>query len=157
MTPPPNQNPKQSPARRGRWLRKFTFLLFLFGLVGAGGWRYRVTRPEYRLARGQDAIRAGDAEKVRDFADRLEAAGHADQAHLLRGEALLSLGSPGLALDQLNKVASEGPIRLRAAALSGRTAIGTRCTPSTAPRISTRSTPRRPAFFMRTVIRSPRE
>ena len=120
MTPPPNQNPKQPPARRGRWLRKFTFLLFLFGLEGAGGWRYRVTRLEYRLARGQDAIRAGDAEKVRDYADRLEAAGYTDQAHLLRGEALLSLGSPGMALDQLNKVASEGPIRLRAAALSGR-------------------------------------
>jgi tetratricopeptide (TPR) repeat protein len=107
-------------AGAGRWRRRITLLILVLGVLGAAGWRYRVTRPDYRLARGQDAIRAGDAQTVRDYAERLEAAGYPDHAHLLRGEALHAFGAPDLALAQFNKIRSEGPIRLRAAVLSGR-------------------------------------
>jgi tetratricopeptide (TPR) repeat protein len=117
MTPPQDEPP--IPAS-GRWRRRVTLLILILASLGAAGWRYRITRPEYRLARGQEAVRAGNAEAVRDYADRLEDAGYPDHAHLLRGEGLLAFGSPALALAQFNKIRSEGPIRLRAAALSGR-------------------------------------
>ena len=108
------------PAHTGRWIRRVTLLLLLLGLLAGVAWRYRITRPDYRLARGLDALRAKDTDRVRAYADRLEASGAADHAHLLRGEALLALGSPALALVEFNKIASEGSLRLRAAALSGR-------------------------------------
>ncbi|MCI0700150.1 MAG: tetratricopeptide repeat protein [Planctomycetia bacterium] len=117
MTLPQAQPPTP---REGRWRRRIVLLLLILGLLGAGAWRYRITRPEYRLARGQEAIRAKNTEQVRKYADKLEDSGYPDHAHLLRGEALLAFGSPGHALAQFNKIKSEGPIRLRAAALSGR-------------------------------------
>ena len=107
-------------ARAGR--RQLAVALSLLGLtlIAAGGWRYRVSRPDYRLARGEVAVRAGDTQAVRDLADRLEASGHADHAHLLRGEALQAFDAPDLALAEFNQVVTDGPIRLRAAGLSGR-------------------------------------
>src|SRR5688572_19422238 len=94
----------------GRLRRRIALLTLILTLLVAGAWRYRVTRTEYRFARGQDAIRAGDAEAVRYYADRLEAAGSPDHAHLLRGEALLNFGAPDKALAQFNKVRAEGPL-----------------------------------------------
>lgn len=108
------------PARRGRWFRRVRLLVLILAPLAALGWRYRITRPEYRLARGHEAMRANDHERVGQFADRLEASGHADLANLLRGEALLHLGSPKLALVQFNKIAADGPVRQRAAVLAGR-------------------------------------
>src|SRR4051812_39309620 len=105
MTPLPDQ----LGATAGRWRRRITLLLLTLGLLTAGGWRYRITRLDYRLARGQEAIRAGDSEAVRKYADRLESAGYADHAHLLRGEALLAFRAPAAALAQLSKIQSESP------------------------------------------------
>lgn len=117
--PPPPAEPPAAPPL-GPWPRRVTLLLVAVGLLAVGGWKYRTSRPDYRLARGQDAVRAGNAAAVRESADRLDAAGYADHAHLLRGDALLAFGSPALALAEFNKIQSAGPLRLRAAALSGR-------------------------------------
>ena len=68
----------------------------------------------------EEAVRAGDAEAVRAFADRLEAAGAPDHAHFLRGSALLHFGAPDRALGQFNQISTDGPLRVRAATLSGR-------------------------------------
>jgi tetratricopeptide (TPR) repeat protein len=108
------------PLRLAGRRRRISLLILLVCAVVAGGWRYRITRPDYRLARGQQAIRDHDAEAVRAYANRLESAGYPDHAHLLRGEALLEFGAPAEALVQFNKIRDEGAIRLRAAALSGR-------------------------------------
>src|SRR5437867_11611664 len=92
--PPPQPPPDPSSAGGGaspaelRLRRRVTLLILVLGALAAGGWRYRITRPDYRLARGEEAIRAGDAEAARGYADRLEAAGYPDHAPLLSGEAL---------------------------------------------------------------------
>ena len=117
MATPQDQPPAYG---EGRWRRRITLLILILGTLIGGGWRYRITRPDYRFARGQDAIRARNAEAVRAYAARLEAAGYPDHAYLLRGEALFAFGSPDRALEQLNLVQAEGPFRLQAAALSGR-------------------------------------
>lgn len=121
-------NPEPSPAgppappadAAARRVRRGVLVLFLLALVVGAGWRYRVSRTEYRFARGQEAIRAGDAETVRLYADRLAAAGASDHAFLLRGEALLQFGSHARALGQLSQVRQDGPLGLRAATLAGR-------------------------------------
>ena len=123
MTTPAHALPTPPVARPGRWRRRFTLVLFTLAAVAAVGWWYRVSRPEYRLARGRDAIRVGDEQSVRRYADRLEASGHADHAHLLRGEALHASGHPAEALVEFNRIESGGALRMRAAAMSGRCLI----------------------------------
>ena len=116
--PPPAETPPAPPL--GPWPRRAALLLVALGVLAVGGWKYRTSRPDYRLARGQEAVRAGNAAAVRESADRLDAAGYADHARLLRGDALLAFGSPALALDEFNKIRSTGPLRFRAATSSGR-------------------------------------
>lgn len=121
MPPPPDefvQPPPAAPSGRRR-LAAAVALLAVVVAAAAGG-RYRVTRPDYRLARGELAVRAGDARSAGGYADRLEASGHADHAHLLRGEALLAFDSPALALAEFNLIDPDSPLRLKAANLSGR-------------------------------------
>lgn len=101
-------------------MRRWLLVLFVAALVLGAGWRYRISRTEYRFARGQEAIRAGDAETVRLYADRLDDAGARDHAFLLRGEALFHFGAPARALGQLGQVRTDGPLGLRAATLTGR-------------------------------------
>lgn len=113
MTTP--SDPAARPTRH-----RIVALLFLATALAFGGWRYRVTRPDYRLSRGQEAVRTGDISRAAELADRLEAAGHTDSAALLRGETLLAAGEPARALAQFNRVNADGPVRVRAAALSGR-------------------------------------
>src|SRR5436309_2536092 len=92
-------------------------------LAAGAGWWYRTTRPAYRLQRGQAAARAGDYDRANAFADLLESAGHADEALLLRGEALLLQGEPTAALHQLNRIKGDGPPRTEGAVLAGRCLI----------------------------------
>jgi tetratricopeptide (TPR) repeat protein len=71
----------------------------------AGYWRYRVTRPEYRLRRGQAAVLQADLREAEQWAATLEAAGYPDYAHLLRGQMYFSaneLNSAILEYDQIN-------------------------------------------------------
>lgn len=88
----------------------------------AAMWRYHVTRPGYRLARGEEAIRARDWTGAEAEAARLEAAGYPDHAHLLRGVVLHARQQPALALAELNQLDDHAPmaIRLQALAVSGK-------------------------------------
>jgi tetratricopeptide (TPR) repeat protein len=94
--------------------------LLLVGGAIVGQWRYRVTRPDYRLARGQQAVQEFDWQTAEHLANRLEATGHPDHAHLLRGELLYVRKQPDRALAELNQIKDQGAIRLRAAAITGR-------------------------------------
>jgi tetratricopeptide (TPR) repeat protein len=119
---------------RKRRLVLLAGLLVLALLGGLGGWAYwATTRPDYRLRRGQEAARRGDFDRAEELADKLQAAGHADHAHLLRGECLYREAYPDRdggpsprpsplleqALAELSQVRDEGAIRLEAVALTG--------------------------------------
>jgi tetratricopeptide (TPR) repeat protein len=98
--------------------------LVLLGVVlvaaSAAGWWYHSARPEVRMSRGRDAIRRGDWDAVEAISDRLEASGETDRANLLRGEALAERKRWPQALQALNRILDEGPLRLQAAVTAGR-------------------------------------
>lgn len=94
--------------------------LFLVIAITVGAWRYRITRPDYRLARGQEAVANRQWKSAEHLADRLQATGHFDHEHLLRAELCFARKQYELALKECNQIRGEGAIRLRAAALSGR-------------------------------------
>jgi hypothetical protein len=76
-----------------RWLVGLAGLALVAGLVGAAAvWQYRVSRPAYRLRRGQEVLLRGDWNAAHERADRLEASGYPDHAHLLRGQIYLHQG-----------------------------------------------------------------
>lgn len=103
-----------------RW-RLWTLLaVAILVIASAVWWRYRVTRPEYRLARGEEAIGANDWEQVESVVEKLEAAGRADEAHLLRGKTYQARHRPDLALAQFDAIRENSPLHLRAAAQAGR-------------------------------------
>jgi predicted Zn-dependent protease len=111
--------PSSRRARRG-W---FVFTLIAVA-AAVGGWRwYQVTGPEYRFARGEEALRAKDWSAATHIIDQLEAAGATNHAAVLRGEYFLATGRPDLALSAYNQVTVDGPLRLQAAAGSGRSLI----------------------------------
>src|SRR5262249_2065723 len=83
-------------------------------------WWWRSTSgPDYLLRCGQKALNQGNAEQAERQALRLEAAGHADHAHLLRGEIAVKDGDFVKALAELNQIRDQGELRVEAAALSG--------------------------------------
>ena len=91
----------------------------LVAATAGGAWWYRSARPDDRWRRGQDALRAEDWSGVEDAARRLEDAGDADRACLLRGEALYRRGRYADAVAELNAVRDEGDLRVRAAVVQG--------------------------------------
>lgn len=111
-----------APPPPGRRARRGWFVLTGVLLVAAaiGAWRYRVTRPDYQLARGEDALRAENWADAARTIDRLEAAGAAEHAAVLRGEYFLATGRPDLALDAFTEIKRESPFHLRSAAKAGR-------------------------------------
>src|SRR5262245_66384686 len=79
------------------WRRRTAYVLLLFVVaMGAGALRYRVTRPDYRLNRGEAAVRAEDWDEAEDYARRLERSGYPDHAHLLRAQSFYSRKRPDL-------------------------------------------------------------
>jgi len=88
--------------------------------IPAAWWRRHITRPDYRFARGEDAVRAKDYPTAQAYADRLEAAGSPDHARLLRAEAFYAKSQPYQALKECNKIQADGDLKLRAAVLSGK-------------------------------------
>ncbi|MFO0799061.1 MAG: tetratricopeptide repeat protein [Gemmataceae bacterium] len=92
----------------------------MVAVAAAGGWRYRVTRPDYVLARGDEAVRSKDWATAARAIDRLEAAGAADHAAVLRGEYFLATDRPDLALGALSEIKRDSPFHLRSAAKVGR-------------------------------------
>lgn len=106
--------------RVGRWLKVAAGGVFLLAVAGgAAAWWHHTTQPEYRLRRGQDALRRGDLDRADKMALLLEADGAYDQAHLLRGEMLLRGRRYAEALAEFNQIRDQGDIRRAAAALSG--------------------------------------
>lgn len=121
--PPPAAATPDAPAagpprRLGRWLALAG--LALAAVVALAAWRYVTSRPDYRLRDGRRAIAAGDYDRAWQQAAALEAAGEADRAELLRGEALLARGEFALALDRFNRVRDDHALRVRAALHAGR-------------------------------------
>jgi tetratricopeptide (TPR) repeat protein len=90
-------------------------------LIGAGGlWGYRVTRPDYRLRQGQEAIRRGDTHQAIVLAERLQSSGHPDHAHLLRGQAYLHLRRINPAIREYNQIRPDNePILVEASLVYG--------------------------------------
>jgi hypothetical protein len=70
--------------------RKLVYLLSGLVAVGraaaAAGWYHVVTRADYQLRDGEEALERGDLQQAERSLRRLEADGHAAEAHLLRGE-----------------------------------------------------------------------
>src|SRR5438093_1116386 len=95
-----------------RWRRRGTIVLLVLMAVGTAGWRYRITRPNYRLARGEEAIQASDWEQVDGYIDKLEAAGRADEAHMLRGKLYFARHHPDRALAEFEAIRNTSPLHL---------------------------------------------
>lgn len=124
MDPGPVLTPTDRPSTGRRAVRPWLACSILAVVaLGIGGNWYRITRPEYRLARGEEAVRAGNWEAAEDYATRLESDGRLNYAHLLRGEAHQTQCQPDLALAEFNQITDDGPIRVRAAASSGKCLI----------------------------------
>jgi tetratricopeptide (TPR) repeat protein len=93
----------------------------VLGLAGAGGaWWYSTTRPEYRLRRGQEALRQGNADEAERLAVRLEADGYPDHAHLLRGEVFLRQLRIAQTVNEINQIREENEaIRIQGGIIFG--------------------------------------
>src|SRR5262245_2862898 len=118
---PPARTPFwRSIARVSRRKRNILVSFVIIAAVVTANWRYRITRPDYRFARGQAAIAKRDWKSSDVLATKLESTGYPDHAHLLRAEAFYARKEPELALQECNQIRDEGTIRLRAASLSGR-------------------------------------
>ena len=106
-----------NPFRSPKLLAAGVLALALAAAAGAA-W-YHTTRPDYLLRRGRQALDRDDVAGAVRQADRLAAAGHADHAHLLRGETFYRLRRWGDAVEEFNRIAGEGPLRLDGAGLYG--------------------------------------
>lgn len=122
--PAPPLPVQMSPVARPRalLLRRALRLAIVLALVLAvgsfGAKRYRETRPEYRFARGQEAVAAGQWDRAEGYADAL-AADRPEHAALIRAEVLLRTGRPADALALLNTVRT-AELRSDAAVFSAR-------------------------------------
>jgi tetratricopeptide (TPR) repeat protein len=96
-------------------------LAVVLGAIGtASAWWYHTTRPEYRLRRGEEALRRGDWDKAERITLLLEADGHSGHAHLLRGQIYLHQGRIDRVIEELNQIREDDQaIRLEAAATFG--------------------------------------
>jgi tetratricopeptide (TPR) repeat protein len=96
-------------------------LAVLLALAGAGAaWWHRTSQPDYRLRRGQEALRRGDTERAEHLALRLEADGYPDHAHLLRGEAHLRQRRINQAIQEYNLISRDNEeILVEASAVYG--------------------------------------
>src|SRR5262249_19217472 len=114
LTSPSSEPGRWRRLRSRLWRRKRTLLVLILAVAAfaTSGWRYRVTRPDYRLACGEDAVRKMDWKSADYLATRLEATGHANHAHLLRAEVLYAKKLPDLALEECNLVNDDGVIGL---------------------------------------------
>jgi len=102
------------------WRKRVVLPVVILLILTAAAWRYRVTRTEYRFARGEEAVRQRDWNSVDELAKRLEASGQPDHARLLRAEGLYARKLPDLALAECNEIRDQGAIRLPAATLAGK-------------------------------------
>jgi tetratricopeptide (TPR) repeat protein len=79
---------------------------------GAAGWYFPWNyTPDYRLRCGQQAVRQFEIDRAEEIALRLEADGHKDYAHLLRGESYFWQGRP---YADVNQLSTAGPLLVKA-------------------------------------------
>src|SRR5579864_4518699 len=103
-----------------RFLAGALALMVVLGAAAGGiAWWYHTTRPDYRLRQGQEALRQGRPDKADRFAQRLEAAGYSDHAHLLRGEAFLRERQFTRAIEEFNQIQDRGDLFIEASAIYG--------------------------------------
>jgi tetratricopeptide (TPR) repeat protein len=94
--------------------------LAVAALLAVSWWYYATTRPDYRLKKGQEALRNGDVREAERLIARLDSSGYPTHAHLLRGEALLRAQDFERADAELKEVGPEQTdLYLQAAALRG--------------------------------------
>lgn len=107
--------------RRGLWVR----LALLVAVIAAfAGWRYRVSRPDFRFERARAAIAIKDWDAANWYANRLEAAGRDDLNVLVLAEASYQRGDAVAALDVLQRYPEDGTRRAGAAVLVGNCLLG---------------------------------
>jgi tetratricopeptide (TPR) repeat protein len=80
-------------------------------VLALAGWRYRSTRPAFRLARGQEAARIGDFDKAERYATMLDENGDKDRSLFLRGEIQFLQHQPARALSTLSHVKDVATLR----------------------------------------------
>lgn len=116
---------------RRLFLTKLLLWAVVLGLAGGASvyWWYRITRVDYRLQRGQEALERGDWAEAERLAVRLENSGYEDHAHLLRGKIyywqakpFIQAGQPQRAqpllergLREFNQIRDQGEILQEAA------------------------------------------
>jgi tetratricopeptide (TPR) repeat protein len=94
-------------------------MVVLGAVAGVAAWRYHTTRSQYRLRRGQEALRQGRPDRAERLAQQLEADGYADHARLLRGAAFLREHRFALAIDEFNRIQDRGELLVEASAIYG--------------------------------------
>jgi tetratricopeptide (TPR) repeat protein len=102
--------------RRRRLVWLTGLVLLAGGAGGAAAWQHHVSRPEYRLRRGQEALRRHDWAAAVEQADLLAAA-DPDRAHLLRGQVYLHRGELARAIREYNAIRHDRPEVLAEASL----------------------------------------
>jgi tetratricopeptide (TPR) repeat protein len=91
----------------------------LGALAGGAVWWYQTTRPTHRLRQGQEALRRGRPDIADRLAERLEADGYSDHAHLLRGELLLREHQFARANLEFNRIQDRGDLFIEASTICG--------------------------------------
>lgn len=104
---------------RRHWVLLLTGVALLGLFLAAGTWWAHTSRPAYRLRRGQEALRRGDAGRAERYAQSLADAGAADHAHLLRGEIMTRAGRYARAVMEFNEIRDQGDLRRDAVVFSG--------------------------------------
>lgn len=107
------------PGRRRLLVGTLALTVALAAVGGVSAWWYHTTRPDYRLRQGQEALRHGRPDKAERLAQRLESDGHADHAHLLRGEGFLREHEIALAVNEFNQIQDRGDLFVEAAVIYG--------------------------------------
>lgn len=123
IVPPQPPSPSGKGARAAVARRAITFAILIAAGVGAAAWRYHITRPAYRLARGEDAIAERDWKTAAEYADRLSKSGQTDVAHLLLAEMYYARQEHDQVIAECNQISDAGTIRVRAVVLTGKSLL----------------------------------
>src|SRR5256885_11345259 len=88
-------------------------------LAGGAAWWRHTARPDYLLRRGQEVLRQGRWQEAERLALRLETAGDADRAHLIRGEVALRRRDLARAVAEYNAIRDRDDVLVEASDVYG--------------------------------------
>src|SRR5262249_23684159 len=97
--------------------RALAVIATLATLAGGAAWWYQTTRPTYRLRQGQEALRHARPDVADRLAERLDADGYSDYAHLLRGELFLREHQFARANLEFNQIQDRGELFVEASTI----------------------------------------